>query len=124
MPIRPKQGRRPAGRHRALPTPTNPPRSGRRATPVLELRDVSTHYGLVSVLRNVNVEIYPGEMVCLLGGNASGKTTTLKTILGYVKPTEGDVVLDGEVVTGLADDRRSSRRGSRWSRRTAGCSRT
>jgi branched-chain amino acid transport system ATP-binding protein len=62
---------------------------------------VSTHYGLVAVLRNVNVEIFPGEMVCLLGGNASGKTTTLKTILGYVKPTDGDVVLDGEVVTGL-----------------------
>jgi branched-chain amino acid transport system ATP-binding protein len=69
--------------------------------PVLELRNVSTHYGLVSVLRDVNVRILPGEMVCLLGGNASGKTTTLKTILGYVKPTEGDVVLDGEVVTGL-----------------------
>jgi branched-chain amino acid transport system ATP-binding protein len=69
--------------------------------PVLELRNVSTHYGLVAVLRNVNVEIYPGEMVCLLGGNASGKTTTLKTILGYVKPTEGDVVLDGAVVSGL-----------------------
>jgi branched-chain amino acid transport system ATP-binding protein len=74
--------------------------SGNGASPVLELRNVSTHYGLVAVLRNVNVEIYPGEMVCLLGGNASGKTTTLKTILGYVKPTEGDVVLEGEVVTG------------------------
>jgi len=72
-----------------------------KGTPVLELRDVSTHYGLVAVLRNVNVQIYAGEMVCLLGGNASGKTTTLKTILGYVKPTEGDVVLDGETVTGL-----------------------
>ena len=69
--------------------------------PVLELRNVSTHYGLVAVLRNVNVEIYAGEMVCLLGGNASGKTTTLKTILGYVKPSEGEVVLDGEVVSGL-----------------------
>jgi branched-chain amino acid transport system ATP-binding protein len=69
--------------------------------PVLEMRDVSTHYGMVAVLRNVDVQIYPGEMVCLLGGNASGKTTTLKTILGYVKPTEGDVVLDGEVVSGL-----------------------
>jgi branched-chain amino acid transport system ATP-binding protein len=69
--------------------------------PVLELRNVSTHYGLVAVLREVNVEIFPGEMVCLLGGNASGKTTTLKTILGYVKPTEGDVVLDGEVVSGM-----------------------
>jgi len=69
--------------------------------PVLELRDVSTHYGLVAVLRNVNMEIYPGEMVCLLGGNASGKTTTLKTILGYVSPSEGEVVLDGKRVSGL-----------------------
>jgi branched-chain amino acid transport system ATP-binding protein len=86
----------------ALPTPAEPtPDDNGDRRPVLELRDVSTHYGLVAVLRNVNVEIYPGEMVCLLGGNASGKTTTLKTILGYVKPTEGDVLLDGEVVTGL-----------------------
>jgi branched-chain amino acid transport system ATP-binding protein len=75
------------------------PKDERR--PVLELRGVSTHYGLVAVLREVNVEIFPGEMVCLLGGNASGKTTTLKTILGYVKPTQGEVVLDGEVVSGM-----------------------
>jgi branched-chain amino acid transport system ATP-binding protein len=68
---------------------------------VLELRNVSTHYGLLAVLRNVHVESYQGEMVCLLGGNASGKTTTLKTILGYVKPSEGEVLLDGEVVSGL-----------------------
>jgi branched-chain amino acid transport system ATP-binding protein len=69
--------------------------------PVLELRDVSTHYGLVSVLRNVDVEIFPGEMVCLLGGNASGKTTTLKTILGYVHPSSGSVLIDGDVANGL-----------------------
>jgi len=70
--------------------------------PLLELRNVSTHYGLVAVLREVDMEIYAGEMVCLLGGNASGKTTTLKTVLGYVKPSEGQVVLDGEVVSGLS----------------------
>ena len=70
--------------------------------PVLELRNVSTHYGLVSVLRDVDMEIFPGEMVCLLGGNASGKTTTLKTILGYVTPSQGEVVLDGDVVSGLS----------------------
>ncbi len=69
--------------------------------PILELRDVSTHYGLVAVLRHVNVQIYAGEMVCLLGGNASGKTTTLKTILGYVKPSEGEILLEGEVVSGM-----------------------
>ncbi|HET8525412.1 MAG TPA: ABC transporter ATP-binding protein [Actinomycetota bacterium] len=86
----------------ALPTPAEPaPSANGDRKPVLELRDVSTHYGLVAVLRNVNVEIFAGEMVCLLGGNASGKTTTLKTILGYVKPTEGEVVLDGEIVSGL-----------------------
>ena len=68
--------------------------------PVLELRNVSTHYGMVSVLRDVDMQIYPGEMVCLLGGNASGKTTTLKTILGYVVPSTGEVLLEGEVVSG------------------------
>jgi branched-chain amino acid transport system ATP-binding protein len=71
------------------------------ARPILEMRNVSTHYGLVAVLRNVDIQIYEGEMVCLLGGNASGKTTTLKTILGYVVPSEGEVVLDGNVVSGM-----------------------
>ena len=71
--------------------------------PILELRNVSTHYGLVAVLRNVDMDIYAGEMVCLLGGNASGKTTTLKTILGYVTPSEGEVVLYGNVVSGLSE---------------------
>jgi branched-chain amino acid transport system ATP-binding protein len=100
-PGRPQGGVQPVDTE-SLPAPAEPiqDQDGDRR-PVLELRDVSTHYGLVAVLRNVNVEIYPGEMVCLLGGNASGKTTTLKTILGYVKPTDGEVVLDGELVTGL-----------------------
>ncbi|HCV37071.1 MAG TPA: ABC transporter ATP-binding protein [Acidimicrobiaceae bacterium] len=65
---------------------------------LLEFRDVNTHYGAVHILKDVNLAIYPGELVCLLGGNASGKTTTLKTLLGMVTPTSGDVVLHGEVV--------------------------
>jgi branched-chain amino acid transport system ATP-binding protein len=70
--------------------------------PVLELRNVSTHYGLIAVLRDVNVEIRSGEIVCLLGGNASGKSTTLKTILGMVTPSQGEVIYRGEPIGGLS----------------------
>ena len=70
--------------------------------PLLELRNVSTHYGLIAVLRDVNLEIRPGEIVCLLGGNASGKSTTLKTILGMVTPSQGEVVYDGQPISGLS----------------------
>ena len=65
-----------------------------------------------------------GEMVCLLGGNASGKTTTLKTILGYVTPSEGEVLLDGERRERPVHDRGRRRGASRWCRRTGGCSAT
>jgi branched-chain amino acid transport system ATP-binding protein len=68
-------------------------------TPVLEFRGVNVHYGPVHVLKDMNVSINAGELVCLLGGNASGKTTTLKAILGMVHPSSGDVVIDGEIVT-------------------------
>ena len=66
--------------------------------PLLQLVDVNTYYGAIHILQNVNLEIFPGEMVCLLGGNACGKSTTLKTILGIVKPESGKVIFDGEVI--------------------------
>ena len=78
---------------------------GKDGKPVLQLKDVTTHYGPIRVLKDVNVEIYPGEIVCLLGGNASGKTTTLKTVLGYVTPTQGEVLLDGETMNGIPTQR-------------------
>jgi branched-chain amino acid transport system ATP-binding protein len=69
-------------------------------TPALSLKAVNTHYGAAHILKDVDIDIYPGEMVCLLGGNASGKTTTLKTMLGYLKPSSGAVFMDGENVNG------------------------
>lgn len=68
-------------------------------TPLLALRDVNTYYGQIHILEDVSIEIRPGELVCLLGGNASGKSTTLKTILGIVEPRSGVVEFDGVDVT-------------------------
>lgn len=65
-------------------------------TPILEFKGINTHYGAAHILKDVDLQIHEGEMVCLLGGNASGKTTTLKTILGFVPPTSGAVFIDGE----------------------------
>jgi branched-chain amino acid transport system ATP-binding protein len=66
--------------------------------PLLRLEGVNTYYGQMHILQDVNLEIGQGELVCLLGGNASGKSTTLKTILGIVEPRTGKVLLDGEDV--------------------------
>jgi len=69
---------------------------------VLELKGVDTSYGPVEILRKVSLEVREGEIVSLLGPNAAGKTTTLRTILGMVKPRAGEIILDGERVDGLA----------------------
>ena len=53
---------------------------------LLRLRDVDTYYGEIHILQQLSLEVGKGELVCLLGGNASGKSTTLKTILGLVRP--------------------------------------
>src|SRR5437667_3368056 len=66
---------------------------------LLELRGVNTYYGQIHILQDIDLEVGAGELVCLLGGNASGKSTTLKTILGIVRPRTGSVVFDGEDMT-------------------------
>lgn len=72
--------------------------SNGKGAPLLSLRDINTHYGPIHILQGVNLEVYPGELICLLGGNASGKSTTLKTILGIVRPTSGIVEFNGEAM--------------------------
>jgi branched-chain amino acid transport system ATP-binding protein len=69
--------------------------------PLLEFKDVDTYYGELHVLKRVNYAIRAGEIVCLLGGNASGKSTTMKTVLGIVRPARGSVLYRGEVINDL-----------------------
>ncbi len=76
---------------------------------LLELRKVTTHYGPIRVLHDVDMVVYPGEMVCLLGGNASGKSTTLKTILGLVPVSEGEMTFRGERADTLTTAQRIER---------------
>ncbi len=66
---------------------------------LLELDAVDTFYGPIHILQGLTLRVHKGELVCLLGGNASGKSTTLKTTLGIVPPRNGAVRFDGEDVT-------------------------
>jgi branched-chain amino acid transport system ATP-binding protein len=65
---------------------------------VLELRSVCTRYGPVQVLWDVTLAVHAGELVCLLGGNASGKSTTMKTIMGMIHPFQGKVLFQGKPI--------------------------
>jgi branched-chain amino acid transport system ATP-binding protein len=69
---------------------------------ILVLRDVHTYYGKSHVLHGVSMEVDAGEVVGLLGRNGVGKSTTLKTIMGLVRPSEGEVTFDGTSITGMA----------------------
>jgi len=74
-------------------------------TPVLELEGVYAAYGAVRVLTDVSLEVRRGEIVCLLGPNAAGKTTTLRAILGLTAPSAGQIHVEGERVDGLPTPR-------------------
>jgi branched-chain amino acid transport system ATP-binding protein len=73
--------------------------NGQDGEPLLRLDGVDTFYGSIHILQGLTLQVGAGELVCLLGGNASGKSTTLKTILGLVHPRNGSVRFAGEDVT-------------------------
>ena len=98
------QGRRGVPRHgRDGPQVSSAP------APLLQLEGINTYYGQIHILQDENIVVGEGELVCLLGGNASGKSTTLKTILGLVRPRTGTVTLNGEDVTQMPTAHRIKR---------------
>ena len=76
---------------------------------LLEFKNVDNYYGDLHVLKDVNYSIEKGEIVCLLGGNACGKSTTMKTIMGVVRPRNGSVVFDGQEIHTLSTAERVKR---------------
>ena len=71
---------------------------------LLELDNVRTYYGNIRALKGISIEVNEGEIVCLIGGNGAGKSTTLMTISGVLTPEEGDVIYQGQSIVSLRPD--------------------
>jgi branched-chain amino acid transport system ATP-binding protein len=76
---------------------------GRRngGQPLLALRDLSVSYGNIAAVKALNLEVHPGEIVTLIGSNGAGKSTTLRTISGLLRPRRGDVLYNGRRINGV-----------------------
>ncbi|EGJ48686.1 ABC transporter ATP-binding protein [Desulfocurvibacter africanus] len=72
------------------------------AEPILELRNVSAHYGNIQALKGISLKAFPGEVVTIIGGNGAGKSTTLMTICNVIKASGGDVLYEGRSILNLA----------------------
>jgi branched-chain amino acid transport system ATP-binding protein len=73
--------------------------------PLVRVEGLHTYYGKSHILHGVSLEVAPGEVVGLLGRNGVGKSTTLKSIMGLVQPSQGQILLEGAAITGLAPHR-------------------
>jgi D-xylose transport system ATP-binding protein len=67
--------------------------------PLVELRNINVSFGGVHAVKDVTIDLYPGEIVGLVGGNGAGKSTLIKTLSGAQKPDSGDIYIDGELAT-------------------------
>jgi len=74
----------------------------RQALPLLKVKDLHVYYGAIHAVKGIDLEVWKGEIVTLIGANGAGKSTTLNTIAGLLKPRQGSVVLDGMPVEGTA----------------------
>jgi urea transport system ATP-binding protein len=75
--------------------------------PILDVRDLNVYYGESHILRDVDVSVAPGKIICLIGRNGVGKTTLLKTIMGLLSPRSGEIYLAGQLINRMPTDRRA-----------------
>ena len=83
---------------------------------MLEVKNLKVHYGVIQAIKGISFEVNEGEVIALIGANGAGKTTTLQTITGMLKPSEGEILFEGQ-------DIRSYRWEWRMCRRDGVCSR-
>lgn len=74
---------------------------------MLQLTGLNVYYGESHILRNVDLSVPKGEMVCLIGRNGVGKTTLLKTLMGLLKPRQGNILFNGQPILGKSPDQRA-----------------
>ena len=69
---------------------------------LLQVQDVNVYYGSIHAIKNISLQVNEGEIVTLIGANGAGKSTTLNTIAGLLKPKTGSVIFDGHVISGMS----------------------
>ncbi len=69
--------------------------------PMLKIDNINVYYGAIHALKGISLEVYPGEIVTLIGANGAGKSTTLRTISGLLKPKDGSITFEGENIAGV-----------------------
>lgn len=77
--------------------------------PLLEVKDLEVYYGPVRALKGINLKVYEGQIVAILGSNGAGKTTTLRSLSGVIKPTNGSIIFNGEDITRLTPEKITAR---------------
>ena len=87
-----------------IPSPAAPDTS---VTPMLDVHGLNVYYGESHILRNVDMSVARGKMICLIGRNGVGKTTLLKSVMGLLEPRAGEIMLDGKRITKLPTDKRA-----------------
>src|SRR4029077_12807301 len=78
--------------------------SWNRMMPLLQINDLIVLYGEIEALRGVSISVDEGQVVTLLGANGAGKSTTLRTISGLIKPAAGEILFEGQSIAGLGPE--------------------
>jgi branched-chain amino acid transport system ATP-binding protein len=80
---------------------TASPTRGNGQDPVLEIDEIHVYYGNIAAVKGVSLQVYQGEIVCLIGSNGAGKSTTLRTVSGLINPRRGSIAFEGKRISGI-----------------------